>query len=120
MIKISALENTLITDDKTGKQISVSTSARIYWRRYFSQQFGKYRNADLNEVIASDVSKATIIHRFLLKSGNIGEIRKSSKFYYVVSITDSSADVLVVQGGMKAVPSGISKQRLDKSWEPKQ
>src|SRR5882672_3101306 len=96
MIKLAALEKTLITD-KGGKQLSVSTSVRLYWRKYFPQQFGKYRNQDLNEIISADFAKGTIVHRFVLKSGNIGEIRKSSKFYYVGSIKDDGIDILVVQ-----------------------
>ena len=116
MIKKSDLENTLITSN--GKQLSVSTTVRMYWRKIYAQQLGKYRNADLNEVIASDYAKSPVVHRFLLKSGNVGEIRKSSRFYYVGAVEDSGINIIVVQAAIKNVPKEISQQRQNPNWQP--
>ena len=86
--------------------IGVSTSVRIYARKYYAgwgmSDMAKMRNADLNNIIAQDFAKSEPKTQFKLRDGSIGEIRKSSHFYYLGrKRPDGNYDVLVIQQGYK-------------------
>jgi len=109
--KIAAIE-------KSSLGVGVSTSVRIFARRFYTsagaQAVASMRNADLNDVLAGDFLKAIPQHRFRLKDGNIGEIRKGSNFYFVAKMIGSSYDIIVLQSAYKETRPEISKHRLEK------
>lgn len=100
--------------------IGVSVSARKYMRAYFPETAG-VRNVDLNEMIAGDFASAEPVYRFKLRSGEIGEIRKSSKLYYVAAVRGRGTagaryDILVLQPSYKPVEENLRKRRLEPGW----
>jgi len=106
--------------EKSTVGVGVSSSVRRYWRNYYTQKrlpqmLGP--NAQLNTMIAGDFKGAQPIHRFILKSGEVGEIRKSHDFYYVAAIRSAGQyDVIVIQPRFKEAPQEISKRRLTPEW----
>ena len=105
--------------------IGVSTSARIYARRFYASQgnniWAVARNDKINDLLAQDFSASEPRHRFKLKSGEIAEIRKSSTFIYVAVMRHGSYDIIVLQKAYKEprIPD-ISKKRLESTeWGEK-
>lgn len=100
--------------EDTSVGVGVSTAARKYWRQMFqSQPHFLGTNAEINEVIAADYAAAEPIHRFKLKSGEQGEIRKSRSFYFVGVIRQGGRhDVIVIQPSWKFVKDDIRQERL--------
>ena len=99
----------------------VSTAVRKYWRAYYKQKNVPSMLGDnkiVNEIIYGDAAKATPMHRFLLKSGEVAEIRKSSVFYYVIVYRSGASriDVIAIQPSFKAAPPEISKSRMTPEW----
>lgn len=94
MLKLSGIE-------PTGQGIGVSTTVRKKYRE--ADSGSKFiSNKELNTVIAGDFIGAKFISRFLLKSGEVAEIRKSSKFYYVAVIRSTGKyDILTIQSDIK-------------------
>lgn len=98
----------------------VSVSARKYWRNYYThynlpQMLGD--NQFINDTIAGDFQQAQPIHRFILRSKEIAEIRKSSAFYYIAVIRNSGQyDIIVIQPAYKESDPEISKRRLSPEW----
>jgi hypothetical protein len=109
--KIAAVE-------KSSLGVGVSTSARIYARKYWASwgmgNMASMRNADLNDVLAGDFLKAEPRHRFRLKSGEIAEIRKSKQFYYIAKMVGNTYSIIVIQSTYREAPSEISNHRLEK------
>ena len=101
-----------------GGGIGVSTGVRKYWRKHFqSVSDMQGTNDQVNYMISLDYSNATPVHRFLLKSGEIGEIRKSHSFYYIGAIRKNNRhDVIVIQTSFREAPEQIKSQRLTKEW----
>lgn len=100
--------------------VKISTSARIAFRKYYSSwgmnNVASMRNADLNDVIASDFLNAEPQHRFRLRSGEIAEIRKSpkSQWYYVAKMESAGYSIIIIQHSYKEPPPEIRKHRLEK------
>ena len=99
--------------------VGVSTSARIVFRKHYAshgiQNIASMRNADVNDVIASDFLKAEPLHRFRLRSGEIAEIRKAqSGWYYVSKMKPSGYDIIVIQFSYREVPETTRKHRMEK------
>lgn len=104
--------------------IGVSTSARIYARRFYGSQgnniWATARNDKVNDLLAQDFSSSDPRHRFKLKSGEIAEIRKSSTFIYVAVMRHGSYDIIVLQKAYKESRPEISKSRLESTeWSGK-
>jgi len=98
--------------------IGVSTSARIYARRFYASQgnsvWAAARNDKVNDLLAQDFTNAEPRHRFKLKSGEIAEIRKSGTFIYVAVMRRGSYDIIVLQKAYKEPRQPeISKRRLE-------
>lgn len=102
----------------SGGNTGISTSARKFWRKYFSGVQGMQgTNDQLNYLIALDFSSAEPVHRFILRSGEAAEIRKSQKFYYLCVIRKNNRqDVIVIQPSMKTVPPETSKKTMSPEW----
>ena len=104
--------------------VGVSTTVRMYYRQYYAQRdvrVMQMRNAQLNEVIASDFLGAERIHRFKLRSGEIADIRKDSRFYMIGVVrgrgtTETRLDVIVIQPRYREAPEAIRKERLKPGW----
>lgn len=93
--------------------IGISVAVRKYWRKFFaSTGAATMRNAGLNDTIASDFKGAEALHRFILRTGEVGEIRKSGNFYYIGVIRHNSYDVIFIQPSMKAIDPARSKEKL--------
>lgn len=101
-----------------GGQIGVSTGVRKYWRKHFASVPGMLGpNDQINYLIALDYNGATPVHRFVLKSGEPAEIRKSNTFYYIAVVRKTGRhDVIVIQPSIKEVPDETKKQRMTKDW----
>lgn len=99
--------------------IGVSTGVRKYFREYYAKSgvdaMAGLRNKELNDVIAADFQKAQVLHRFKLKSGEVGEFRKSHNFYYLGVIRSGGGkyDVIAVQPSIKDVSEKVRKKRMD-------
>lgn len=98
--------------------VNVSTSARLYFRKYYQswgvQSMASMRNADVNDVLATDFNKAEPIHRFRLRSGEIAEIRKSKNFYMIAKVQGNTYDLIVIQSTYKEAPEAVRKHRLER------
>ncbi len=103
MKKMAGMEETEITDTKTGKSILVSTTARLYFRKFIDPtNYGKMRNKKLNWIIAKDFAdnSSNVLHYFWISKERrvIGEIRKSKySGYYISAITDNNINIITVQ-----------------------
>jgi hypothetical protein len=125
------MEETDITDPSSGRNISVSTTARILYRK-MNPEYEGLRNIRLNEIIANDFAKHSgrVLHYFRLgkadktrseqldSSGgtkaNVAEIRGSSSFYYISAIKDRSIEILTVQSSwLKPKYKGSSKSPME-------
>jgi hypothetical protein len=107
--------------EKAKNGIGVSTSARIYARRFYASQgnsvWATARNDKINDLLAQDFAASEPRHRFKLKSGETAEIRKSSTFVYVAVIRQGNYDIIVLQKAYKEPHPEISKKRLEsKEW----
>lgn len=108
MRKISALEDTTISDPNSGKIIRISTSTRIYFRRAFPD-YSHVRNERLNLVIAKEFAKASskVLHYFPLKKGtgkssdgiseDMAQIRGNKNYFFIGIVRGSNIDVIAVQ-----------------------
>lgn len=118
MKKIAALEETEITDPSSGKQIRVSTTTRLLYRKSYPQEYGQMRNARLNQVIAKDFASNSnnVLHYFRLGKkgtsrteykpvgaeegkiyGNVAEIRGNASSFFISAIQDDTIDILTIQ-----------------------
>ncbi len=117
MDKIATLEETEITDPKSGKAIRISTTARLVYRKMYPADYGSLRNARLNLIIAKEFvqNSGHVLHYFRLgKKGprtehkpsggeegqiyaNVAEIRGTSKFFFISAIKENSIDILTIQ-----------------------
>jgi hypothetical protein len=101
-----------------GGSVGVSTAVRKYWREHFkgvAKMLGP--NDNVNYLIALDYASATPIHRFILSSGEVGEIRKSHSFYYIAAIRKTKRhDIIVIQQSYKEAPEYVKKTRMTNEW----
>jgi len=113
--------NAGIETPSTGGDIGISTTARNYWRKLYSSIPGMLGTNDyINTVIASDYSNATPVHRFILKSNEPAEIRKSKSFLYVAVIRrNGKHDVLAMQQSYKEAPDEVRDYRMTDDWVQK-
>ena len=108
--------------ERSTSGIGVSTTARLYWKAYYTQNgvtgmLGD--NAFMNDAIAGDVSGSQLVHRFLLKSGEVADVRVSHSFYYICVLQQGSESidrVIAVQPTYREAPDDVSKRRLTKEW----
>lgn len=98
--------------------VGITVTARKYWRYHFrDQQVMQGSNEDVNDAIAMEYSQAEPVHRFPLRSGEVGEIRKSRFFYFVAAIRSNGRhDVITMQPAFKQAPAELSKRRLTQEW----
>ena len=118
MKKVAALEETEVVDPSSGKQIRVSTTTRLLYRKAYPQEYGNMRNARLNQEIAEDFASnaSNVLHYFRLGKkgtsrteyrppgaeegniyGNVAEIRGSSTSFFISAIQDNTIDILTIQ-----------------------
>ena len=76
MIKKAGMEQATLSDPRTGLPIRISTTARIKYRKYFSESFSDRRellydlsNIQLNDIIDQDfaASSDSVVHMFLAR-----------------------------------------------------
>ena len=83
------------------QNIGVTTTTRMYWRSYYTQNSvpGMLGDNDfVNEAIAGDFAGAAPLHRFWLKSGEPAEIRQSHAFFYIAAIRGTGQyDIITIQ-----------------------
>lgn len=102
--------------------VGVSTRVRKYFRDYYAKSgvdaMSSLRNKELNDVIAADWNKAEVLHRFKLKSKEVGEFRKSHNFYYLGVIRQGGGryDVIAVQPAYKQPSEAVRKKRLEQGY----
>ena len=102
--------------------VGVSTGVRKYVRNYYAKSgidaMSSLRNKELNDVIAADFNKAQVLHRFKLKSKEVGEFRKSHSFYYLGVIRSGGGryDVIAVQPQIKQPSEEVRKKRLEQGY----
>lgn len=100
--------------------IGISISVRKYWRDYYKKNnlpsMYLISNQQLNAVIAGDFAKSTPIYRFILKSADPGEIRKSNSWYYIAAFRGGKYEVLAIMPNIKEFKPDIANLRLDKQW----
>jgi len=102
--------------------VGVSTSVRKYVRNYYAKQgvdnMASLRNKELNDVVAADFLKASPLHRFKLRSGEVAEIRKSHAFYYIAKVRKGGGgyDLIVIQSAIKQPSEEVRKKRLEQGW----
>jgi hypothetical protein len=101
-----------------GGSIGISTSVRKYWRNYYKNVPGMLgRNDAVNYLIAMDFANGQALHRFVLRSGEVAEVRKSGHFIYIAVIRKGGRqDIIVIQPSYKEAPEEIKKKRLTKEW----
>ncbi len=109
--KIAAIE-------KAQNGIGVSTTARLYARKYYAGQgnniWAVARNNRINDLLAGMFTNANPVHRFKLKIGRIAEIRKSDTFYFIAAIRGGTYDIISIQETYKEPRNPeISKRRLE-------
>lgn len=104
-------EDSGVSDPATGKQIAVSISLRVFYRKKYPEAYGSMPNKELNRVIGEEFAKCSsnIIHYFRAGKGKgsisaeWAEIRKgiwSTRYFislmgdkmYVVTMQDSFFD----------------------------
>ena len=121
MIKLAGMEDTGLTDSKTGKKIRISTTTRLIYRKTYPAEYGELRNQRLNQLIAEDFVKASgsVVHYFRLGDkgsrtdykpegaeegkvyANVAEIRGTSASFFVSSVRESYIDILTIQNSWK-------------------
>ena len=86
IVKTAGLEESGLTDPRTGLPIRVSTTARIKYRKYFDEFWAGSRevlydlgNKQLNEIIAQDfaTSHNNAVHMFLSNTSSIESQKRS-------------------------------------------
>ena len=106
--------------ERSSLGIGISTTARLYWRKYYSQHntpnMALLPNAQLNTIMGSDFKNAKPLHRFKLKDGSKAEIRKSHDFFYLAKISSGTYDILTIQAAYKEATPEISQRRLTPGW----
>ncbi len=98
--------------------IGISTSSRIYARRFYGSQgnniWATASNDKINDLLAQDFVASEPRHRFKLKSKEVAEIRKSSTFIYVAVMRRGTYDIIVLQKAYKEPRNPeISKRRME-------
>ena len=117
-IRHNATERPGIETPSGGGSIGISIKVRKYWRQHFANVPGMLGpNDTINYLIALDYNGATPVHRFILRSGEPAEIRKSNTFYYIAAIrANGRHDIIVVQTGIKEPAAASNKSRMTQDW----
>ena len=80
------MEQAALSDPRTGLPIRVSTTARIKYRKYFSEYWSEKRdmlfdlsNRELNDIIAQDfaASADSVVHMFVSNTSSISNQKRS-------------------------------------------
>lgn len=95
------LELTETSDPKNSKDIAVSTTTRIMYRKMYPDYAGM-RNVELNEIIAKDYAQhaSGVIHLFWISKDKriLAEIRTGrSGTFYISAIRGGTVDILTIQ-----------------------
>ena len=86
IIKTAGMEESTLTDPRTGLPIRISTTVRMKYRKYFNDFWASKRdvlydlsNRQLNDIIAQDfaVSSGDVVHMFLSNSSSIESQKRS-------------------------------------------
>jgi hypothetical protein len=100
--------------------VGVSVGVRKYWRKFYSEHnmpnMSLMSNAQLNQVISGDFAKSKPIHRFLLKSAEPGEFRKSNSWIYLSVYRNGQYDVIAIVPSIKEPSPETTKRRMTKEW----
>ncbi|MFA5023477.1 MAG: hypothetical protein WC523_00770 [Patescibacteria group bacterium] len=117
-MKLSLRHNAGIETPSGGGSIGISTKVRKYWREYYKSVPGMLGpNDSINYLIAMDYNSATPLHRFILRSEEPAEIRKSHEFVYIAVIRKTGRhDIIVIQKSFKEAPDTTKKQRMTQEW----
>jgi len=106
----------------SSQNVGVTKSALSFWKKQFASDpkmiAGSYE--DIAEIIGTEYIHATPVYRFILRSGEIAEIRKAKWFYFVAAIrSDDRHDVIVIQPAYKPVSERTRQKRLTNEWVSK-
>lgn len=117
MLKLAKLEETELSDSKTGKNIRVSTTTRLLFRKLYPELEAE-RNGRLNIIIAKEFIKnaSNVLHYFRLGKkeetrsdyetdgaepgkvyADVAEIRGNQSFFFISAIRDNYIDILTIQ-----------------------
>lgn len=103
--------------EQASNGVGVTTSARLYARKYFASQgnniWASSPNDKLNDLLAMNFAGAQPAHRFKLKSGEVAEIRKSENFYFVAKMAGGNYVIIVIQSAYKEPSEEVRKRRLE-------
>ena len=107
MIKSGGLEQTDKSDSRTNRDIAVSTTTRIMFRKLWPEEYGHLRNTKLNDVIATTFmqNSSNVYHYFWIDKENrtIAEIRGGpSGIFFISALRGNRIDILTVQSSWKA------------------
>jgi hypothetical protein len=118
MLKKASLEDSGVSDPKTGKKIRISTTIRLMYRIADPDIYGAMRNARLNVKVAEDFAghSSNVKHYFRLGKkdtsrtehkpagaeegqvyANVAEIRGIEGTYFISAVKESTIDVLTIQ-----------------------
>lgn len=105
----------------TSAGVGVSRSAREHWQNLFANDPAMQgTKQEIHEIIAWDYANAEPITKFMLRSSEVAEIRKSQSFFFVAAIRDNGQhDVIVIQPSYRSVPDRIRDKRLMPDWKAK-
>lgn len=121
MHKFGEIEESTQSDSATGKNIRVSTTARIRFREIFPD-YASERNMIVNEQIASvfNNSASNIMHYFKLGRGTdefntkeYAEIRGGpANTFFISAVSGQSIDIITIQSSWKIPSSGRGRKKL--------
>jgi hypothetical protein len=93
--------------------IGVSRTAVLKWQETRPNQ----NNMEAVYNIRNEYAAATPIHRFILKSGEPAEIRKSSSCLFISAIrVTGQHHIIVLQQSYKPVPDRLRDYRMTDEW----
>lgn len=106
MQKYAGMESAEISDPRHQKDINVSTTVRMIFRKFWPAEYAGMRNIRLNQVIAKDfaANSSNVYHYFWIDKEErlIGEIRGgASGKMYISAIKGDSIDILTIQTSWK-------------------
>jgi len=109
MQKLASIDPTDFSDE-SGRKIHISTGPRMFFREKFAKDFGNVNNAELNNIIGSDVANSENVKTFIPGSSSVsnkkrelGIIYRSKSFgiYYICIAADSINRLIAVKESIK-------------------
>lgn len=104
MLKTGGIEVTKVSDSASGKKISISTTARLAFRKTWPDKAG-VRNSILNDFIANMFAGGSDSGQFTPRTGGgEGKIRNVQGSRFIAIATDDGVRVIAVKGSVPELP----------------